>query len=132
MINLKKIENALIPCDEESVQWFNKIKIGDEVVVNQVKGRNMKFHRKYWKLLEAVVLNQDHYKTKENLHEAIKYKAGYYETIVPLNGSPFLKTKSIAVGSMTADDFAEFYEVALDECVALVSEDAVNEILRFI
>ena len=131
MLNFKKLEDRVVPGDDETAKRFNQMNIGDEICVEEKKGRNMKFHRKYWKLLEAVIENQTHYKTKENLHEAIKFKSGYYETIIPLNGEPIIKTKSISVGSMSAEKFESFYSVALDECVALVSEESVNEIIRF-
>jgi len=132
LLNLKKTSQGFIPCDEESVKAFNKIREGADIFVEFKPRRNMKLHKKYWALLNAVVINQDHYKTADNLHEVVKFKAGYYETIIPLEGEPFLKTKSISFHSMDNLEFESFYNVALDECITLVGDDAVNEIIKFL
>lgn len=134
-LNLKKVKNpkeGWVPCDEDTVKQFNKQSVGDEIYAEFKPRRNMKFHKKYWSLLNAVILNQEHYKTTDNLHEAIKFFAGYYETIIPLEGESFLKTKSIAFHSMDNQEFEDFYNVALDECLKLVGDEALESILRFI
>jgi len=92
----------------------------------------MKFHKKYFALLNAVIINQEHYKTVDNLHEAIKYLGGYYETIIPLEGHPFIKTKSISFHTMDNESFSDFYSIAIDECLKLVGDDALNEIIKFL
>lgn len=134
ILGLKKVKgiNGLVPCDEETVKLYNKMDYEEEINPDYKPRRNMKFHRKYWALLNAVIINQEHYKTVDNLHEAIKFKGGYYETVIPLDASPFLVTKSIAFHSMDAQEFEDFYSVALDECLKLVGEDAINDIIKFI
>ena len=132
ILQLIRTPSGLAPISDESVKAVSKIKIGDDVFMEFKPRRNMKFHKKYFALLNAVILNQEHYKTVDNLHEAIKFKGGYYETIIPLDASPFLKTKSIAFHSLDNQEFEEFYSVALDECLKLVGEDSLNEIIKFI
>jgi len=132
LLQLVRTEIGLVPVDDASVKAVSKIKIGYDVYCEYKPRRNMKFHKKYFALLNAVILNQEHYKTVDNLHEAIKFKGGYYETIIPLDASPFLKTKSIAFHSLDNQEFEEFYSVALDECLNLVGEDSLNEIIKFI
>jgi len=132
LLNLKKTPQGFIPCDEATTKAFNKVKDGYDIFAEYKPRRNMKFHKKYFALLNAVVIHQDHYKTVDNLHEAIKFKAGYYETIIPLEREAFLKTKSISFHSMNNQEFEEFYSVALDECIKLVSEESVNEIIKFL
>ena len=131
LLHLKRTESGLLPYCDKTVGAVKKIKIGDEIFVEYKPKRNMKFHKKYWALLNAVIYNQEHYKTADNLHEVIKFKSGYYETIVPLDASPFMVTKSISFHSMDGEEFEEFYSTALDECIKLVGEDAVNEIIKF-
>jgi len=131
LLQLRRTKDGLAPVDDASVKAVLKIKEGYEIFVDFKPRRNMKFHKKYFALLNAVILNQEHYKTVDNLHEAIKFKSGYYETIIPLDGHPFIKTKSIAFDKMDGQSFDEFYSVALDECIKLTSEDAVNEIIKF-
>ena len=132
LLNLVRTENGLIPIDDVGVKAISKIKIGSDVFMEYKPRRNMKFHKKYFALLNQVILNQDHYKTVDNLHESIKYFAGYYETIIPLEGEPFLKTKSINFSTLDNSEFEDFYSVALDECLKLVGDDALSEIIKFI
>jgi len=132
ILELVRTPSGLAPISDDSVNAVSKIQMGYTVFLEFKPKRNMKFHKKYWALLNQVILNQDHYKNVNNLHEAIKFKGGYYETIIPLDASPFIVTKSIAFHSMDNAEFNDFYDVALDECLKLVGEDAVNEIIKFI
>jgi len=132
ILELVRTPSGLSPITDESVKAVTKITMGDSVFLEYKPRRNMKFHKKYWALLNQVIINQEHYKTVDNLHEAIKFKGGYYETIIPLDASPFIVTKSIAFHSMDAQEFEDFYSVALDECLSLVGEDAISEIIKFI
>jgi len=131
LLQLLRTKDGLVPVDDASVKAVLKVKEGYEIFAEYKPRRNMKFHKKYFALLNAVILNQEHYKSVDNLHEAIKFKGGFYETIIPLDGHPFIKTKSIAFDKMDGQEFDEFYSVALDEAILLVGEDAVNEIIKF-
>ena len=133
LLTFKKLNDRVIPADEATSKLFNSLDINEEFSFEYkpLKQRNYKFHRKYYALLNAVVKNQEHYKTVDNLHESIKFKSGLYETIIPLEGHPFIKTKSISFASMSSSDFEDFWNIALDECIKLVSEESVNQIIRF-
>lgn len=120
-----------MPLNDESVKATLKIKEGDEIYVEYKPRRSYKFHKKYWALLNAVLYNQEHYKSVDNIHEAVKYRAGYYETIIPLIGDPFIVTKSISFHTMDAIDFESFYNVAIDICVELTDDEAVEQIIKF-
>lgn len=130
-LNLVRTENGLAPIDDKSVEAVKKIKVGYDIFVEYKPRRNMKLHKKYFALLNAVIINQDHYKTVDNLHEAVKFRAGYYETIIPLIGDPFIKTKSISFHTLDNMEFESFYGTAIDVCVELVGDDAVEEIIKF-
>ena len=130
-LTIKKGIERFTPADEDSVKVFNSLDVGQEITVEYKPRRNYKFHKKYFALLNAVIHNQQHYKTVDNLHESIKFYAGYYETIIPFDGDSFIKTKSISFFTMSAEDFESFYNVAIDECLKLVGDEALEEILRF-
>ena len=132
LLLLKRTKIGLIPISDESAKAVSKIKLDDEIYMEWKPRRNMKFHKKYFALLNAVIINQEHYKTVDNLHESIKYRAGYYETLFMLNGDKVIKTKSIAFNKMDESEYLVFYESALDVCIELISEEAVNEILKFL
>jgi hypothetical protein len=131
LLQLLRTKDGLAPIDDKSVEVVLKIKEGAEVFMEFKPRRNMKFHKKYWALLNAVILNQDHYKTVDNLHEAVKYRAGYYETIIPLIGEPFIKTKSISFHTLDNMEFESFYNTAIDVCVELTDDEAVEQIIKF-
>lgn len=132
LLNLVRTNNGLLPITDDGVKAVQKIKIGDDVFMEWKPRRNMKFHRKYFALLNAVMLNQEHFKSVDNLHEAIKYRAGYYETIFGLNGESFIKTKSISFHTMDWLEFESFYSEAIDVCIELTDEESVEQIIRFI
>jgi hypothetical protein len=134
LVSLKKLDDRLVPTDEDSVIFFNSLKKNQTVSFDykDKKQRSYQYHRFYFAMLKAVLGNQTHFRTIDNLHEVVKYRAGLYETIVPLRGEPFIKTKSISFDKMDCDQFNEFMKHAKDVCVELVSEESLEQILRFI
>jgi len=131
LLQLLRTEDGLAPIDDKSVGAVLKIKVGAEVFMEFKPRRCMKFHKKYWALLNAVIHNQDHFKSTDNLHEAVKFRAGYYETIIPLIGEPFIKTKSISFHTLDNMEFESFYNTAIDVCVELTDDEAIEQIIKF-
>ncbi len=134
LITLVKREDRLIPTDDESVKIFNSLDVGQEISFEyKVKRqKSYQYHKFYFAMLKSVLDNQSHFKTIDNLHEVVKFRAGLYETIIPLKGEPFIKTKSISFAKMDSLQFDNFMRYAKDVCVELVGDDALNEILRFL
>ena len=132
ILNLVRTKEGLVPIDDASVKSIQKLSIGSDIFAEFKPRRNMKFHKKYFALLNAVILNQKHFKSVDNLHEAVKYRAGYCETIFGLNGESFIKTKSISFHTMDGMEFESFYSVAIDVCIELTDEEAVEQIIRFL
>lgn len=131
LLNLVRTENGLVPIDDASVKAVSKIKEGYDIFCEYKPRRSMKFHKKYWALLNAVLINQEHYKSVDNIHESVKYRSGYYKTVIPLQGDPFIVTESIAFHSMDNAEFESFYNTAIDVCVELVGDEAVEQIIKF-
>jgi len=134
LLNLKKIENALIPCDEDTVTAFNKLSIGDEIYAEFKPRRNYKFHKKLFSMLNLILNNQEHYKSVDNILTECKFKAGYFETQVNHQGEQRLVPKSIDFSTMDNEEFSEFYSSCIDTCLELVpmgAEELEQAILRF-
>ena len=134
ILNLKKIENALIPCDEDTVKAFNKLKIGDEIFAEYKPKRNYQFHKKLFSMLNLIFCNQSHYKSVDNILTECKLKAGYFDIHVNMKGEQLLIPKSINFYSMDNDSFSEFYSSCIDTCLELVpmSKTELEEaILRY-
>ena len=135
ILNLKKNTlESLIPCDEDSVKAFNKLKVGDDIYVEYKPRRNYKFHKKLFSMLNLILNNQSYYKGVEGILEACKYRAGYFETFVDHEGNKLLKTKSIAFHSMDNQEFEKFYSSSIDTCLELVPmgrNELENAVLRY-
>lgn len=131
-LELSRTEHGLVPVTDEGVEAVKKIAMYDHIFVEWKPKRNYKFHKKYWALLNAVFPNQEHFKSVQNIHEAVKYRSGQYETVIPLKGEPFIVTKSISFHSMDEHEFEGFYNMAHQVCCELVGDDAIEDIFRFI
>lgn len=134
ILTLKKLEQGFIPIGDDTVKVFNSLNVGNELSFEYKpkKQRSYQYHKFYFAMLKAVLGNQEHYKTIDNLHEVVKFRSGHYETIIPLKGEPFIVTKSIAFNKMDKLQFDSFMRHAKDVCVELVGDEALEEILRFL
>ena len=131
-LHLKKTEKGWVPCDEESVKAFNKQKIDDEIFPEWKPKRNIKFHRKLYALLNAVIVNQDHYKDVKNLLDEVKLRSGHFDMHISHKGEITKVPSSISFFNMDEAQFEIFYSKALDVAIELTDEEAVNEIIKFL
>ncbi len=134
LITLKKQKDRLIPSDEDSVNLFNSLEIGQEISFEyKVKRqRSYQYHKLYFAMLKAVLNNQQHYKTIDNLHDVVKLKSGHFTTIVTHKGETLYVPKSISFDKMDSLQFEFFMREAKTVCVELVGDEALDEIMRFL
>ena len=134
LITLKKLGDRLIPADDDSAKFFNDMKLNQEISFEfkLKRQRSYQYHKLYWAMLKAVMDNQEHYKHINQLHNEIKFKSGLYETIIPLKGEPFIVVGSISFDVMDSLQFEYFMKIAKSVCVEFVTEDGLEEILRFL
>lgn len=131
---IKSQGGVLIPADSECIDNMQKVKNGDTIMIEYKPKRNYQFHKKAFALLNLVLQNQDHYKTVENILEVVKFRAGYFETIITHTGKKHYKTKSISFSEMDNLEFEEFYSKIIDvafELTGLLKKDIEKEILSF-
>lgn len=115
---------GLIPADETSRQWFNKIKLGEGVKADFKRVRNYRFLKKYFALL---TLAFDHWapgevsskygvpeKNFDRFRADVTILAGYYETTIRLDGSTRIEPKSISFAKMGEDEFSALYSNTID------------------
>ena len=129
-----KTQTGLIPDCDETREILNKVKNGDGIILDYKPKRNIFFHRKAFALLNLVLQNQEHYKTIDNILEIVKFRAGYYETIVTHKGKKHYKTKSICFSKMDNLEFEKFYSEIIDvalELTGLLKKDIEKEIISF-
>ena len=132
LLFIKSQGGVLIPADAECIENMQKVKNNETIMIEYKPKRNIFFHRKAFALLNLVLANQDHYKTVENILEVVKFRAGYFETIIAHTGKKHYKTKSISFSEMDNLEFEDFYSKIIDvafELTGLLKNDIEKEIL---
>ena len=132
----KTADGKLIPSSEKSIKIFNKVKIGDEVLVDYKAKRNTQFHKKGFALLNLVFQNQDRYTNLEDLRVEFRLKAGCYTEHISMSGIIVYIPKSMAFSEMCDNEFNELYskfiDIALKDFVKMDRKNFEESILRFI
>lgn len=107
-----KAVGKLMPVDDIAEDALSKIKYGEEVVIEIKKPKNIKLLRKFWALVTIVYNNQDRYKTRENVAEALKLSTGTYHMIELPGGHIYRIPDSIA--EMEDVEFTQFFDRVCD------------------
>lgn len=131
--------NCFIPVNDSDLENLKRVKNGEMVKVEIKKPRNIKFHRKFFALLQIVVDNDERYANTNVVLHIMKLKLGHYESIVNTNGKMIYIPKSISFTKMDDTSFGEFYQQAVNKVLSdflpewneEVLEQAVETIIRF-
>ena len=86
---IKGLNQQLVPDDDIGRSYLKKIKAGDSILVTLKKPRNIKFHRKYFALLNLAFENQDRYEHFEALRKEVIMRAGFWEEHVHVTGTEY-------------------------------------------
>lgn len=147
----RNLANALAPTDAEGLEYVQKLKPGQPVWAEIKRARNLKFHRKYfallnlgfeyWETSQRLYRGQPVQKNFERYRHDVAILAGFYDPVFNLRGELRLEPKSIAFGNMSDDEFDRLYQktiqVLLDHVLAAKGFDAalvnqtVDQLLRF-
>ena len=132
---------GLVPLYDSDLENKQRLKMGQVYLVKVSKPRNIKFHKKFFALLRLVFDNlpesiqkQTGINSVDDLLLCLKYELGYCEEVT-INGSTFVKTKSISFASMDEVEFEKFF----DKCLQVITttylgideEDILEEIERY-
>jgi hypothetical protein len=114
-------ENGLVPLDDNDWEVKKQLKLGSDVHVRVAMPRNIKFHRKFFALLNLtldnlpeVLQNDLHIYNLESLLVAIKIDLGYFST-VNVTGRYVVKLRSISFAKMDEAAFEKFYDIAVTD-----------------
>lgn len=112
---------GLVPLDDNDRTQYNKLRLHSDVRVHVTMPRNIKFHRKFFALLNIVLANlpetlQQKWRiySVEALLAAIKIDMGYYST-VSVAGRNLVKLRSISFAKMDEASFEKFYDLAVTD-----------------
>lgn len=119
-IYLRRRMGALYPVsrgDEEAIQ---RVPEGKVLKASITQPRNVKHHRKFMALLNAVYPHQSAYATFDSFHAAVKVALGHGETVVLPDKRVMVVPKSISFAQMDQLQFDEFYTAAVELICAKV------------
>lgn len=108
---VKKTLNGLLPAsrtDEEKLQSA-KLKLGEYYQIELKKPRNIRFHRKFFSLLNLAFDNQSDFNCIEDFRGWVTMRSGYYRK-VPTPTGEYYTPKSISFSKMDQIEFNEFYD----------------------
>lgn len=146
---VKTSTGALVPADEQSAEYLRKQKVGQGFRVEITRVRNVRFHRKFFALLNYAF---DAWEPEETFYKGLPVEksfdqfraditilAGYYETAVRLDGTVRVTPKSIAFHRMDEDEFEKLYSAVIDVLLQRIFIDqtrgdvdnVVNNILAY-
>ena len=135
---------ALVPIDQDGVDYLAKLKVGQGVRVTVVRQRNLKFHRKFfallnyafehWEPVESTYKGQIVAKNFDQFRNDITILAGHYTSSITLKGDVRLTAKSIAFERMDEDTFSELYSsvinVILSRILTKYSREDLDEVVE--
>lgn len=149
----KRPDGSLVPADDLAEKILTSIKVGEGLSLEAKKARNVRFHRKFFVLLNLAfeVWEPDpcsRYaalgvrKEFEKFRKDIVVLAGHFIETWSLDGELTLEAKSISFANMDELEFREVYSSVLSVVWSRIMRHAnyeseadvdrvVNELLRF-
>jgi hypothetical protein len=122
------------PIDESAKKIHKRYKVGEEAELENKKKRNIRFHRKYFGVLDLTFNNQDMTDNREEFREAVQIHAGFYHYQKLIDGSEVKRSDSISFEKMDDITFSDLYNKVFNVCLKILgckSEELEMELLRF-
>ena len=124
MILVKLKDGNYSPATPESAEESKRKKVGSYVEAKPKSNRSVKFHRKYFALLNLLFESwqQPELEHKgetirpsfDRFRKDIAILSGFYDTVVNIEGDLRLEPKSISFGNMSEEQFSELYSKTID------------------
>lgn len=77
---------AFRPTDDEGTEAMRKIPDESLVRVSWTRPRNIRFHCKFFAMLQIILSNQEHYKSIDDLLDVCKLRIGHVRTVETARG----------------------------------------------
>ena len=114
---VKQLNNSFKVAHNSDYDKMKKLKAGEIYECEVKQPRNLRFHRKFFALINMVYENQEQYSNPERLRKDLIISAGFYDEWFDLEGVQQREAKSISFGSMSEYEFGELYSRVLDVIV---------------
>jgi len=132
-IRCVKKGGAIYGFDLEAEEAIKKFPVMELLELDIVRPRNVKFHRKFFAMLNIIVQNYHEPITVEDVLTHVKSELNYWDAIM-VGNTHYKKYKSISFAKMDEDSFGEFYNRAVNVCMKLVpinKDDLATQIAMF-
>lgn len=132
-IYLARTSLGLQAYSDEDYELLHKIKVGSVVKAKIVLPRNVKFHRKFFAMINAAwdcltERQRINLRSKDTFREQLLITSGFSEPLYDMNGQKFLeRAKSISFSKMDEPTFNEVYQRVLDTILTILIADGVSE-----
>jgi hypothetical protein len=124
-ILMQRVGSALRPCASIDEARIKALSPGKPLRVRVTEPRNVRRFRLYWAMLEKIAENMDPSPAVEVLHDAIKFRLGYTNTIRFASGETVEVVRSISFEKMTEAEYGVFL-AAFKDLVATSILPGVN------
>ena len=93
---VKQLNGTLKPAYNSDYDKVKKLKAGEEYVCEVKQPRNIRFHRKFFALINMIFDNQEVYNNADRLRKDLIIEAGFYEEWVDVHGEIKREADSIS------------------------------------
>jgi len=114
---IKQFNNTFKLAYNSDYELAKKVPLNEPIVFEWSKPRNLRFHKKFFALLNMVYENQEQYNNIEHLRKDLTISAGYYDLRFNIEGVEIQEAKSISFAKMDDLEFSEFYNRIVDVVV---------------
>lgn len=114
---LQRTLRGLMPLDDTDKEKINKIPFDTPLEFDVKVPRNIKFHRKFFAMLNLAFENQDEFKNFKIFREAVIIGAGFFDKVQRLHGEEILIAKSISFSNMDNEQFEGLYTACIDTII---------------
>lgn len=121
-------DGKLAPVGDEARQRISKIGVGEVVLADLRRPRNLAHHRKamalfrlafeHWNPDEREIEGMPARKSFDTFRKELVVAAGYYEVVLGLDGEPRLEAMSLRFEAMDQATFTEVYEAVVSVLTA--------------
>lgn len=124
---LHRTIHGLAAQDDAARAYLRKLKLGDVVKCEVIRPRSVKYHRRFFGMLNTVWQACGDWQTVDDLLVELKFRAGLVDrqrVIDKATGevlAEIIKPRSISFAAMSDDEFREF----VDRCIKIICETMV-------
>ena len=120
---------------DSDLENFKKIPLNDIFEIEYKKRRNVRFHRKFFSLINLYYSNQDNYTNVDDLRHDLLIVSGFYEDKTNyLTGEITRVSKSLKFSSMDEIEFNQVYEDVkntISKLLSVSNEELEKEVEQY-